>query len=87
MMTNDMLKKILQKSKTKKDGVYSLNGFSYMLCNGDLFIGEGITIYQYCYGFLSPVNKIDNFYGSASTKAFMKKKYQALNTNKHTGDR
>jgi hypothetical protein len=35
---------ILDKCKSKKDGVYSYKGIPYMKCNGDIFIGMEICI-------------------------------------------
>lgn len=74
-MQLNILKNIVDKAKTKKgDGVYSYNGYPYMLCNGDLFIGEFDTIYQFCYGFLSPVNRCESY----KLKNTMKAKFKAL---------
>lgn len=65
---------ILKRCNDKKDGVYSYKGIPYMKCNGDIFIGWIGTIYQYAYGFLSPVNTCEYY----KLKSTMKAKFKVL---------
>lgn len=59
-ITVAMLEKLLVRSKEKKDGVWSYEGHIYGVKDGRLhFVSDGSSIYQFNYGFLTEVGKVD----------------------------
>lgn len=55
-MNPEIINEIIEKSKTKKDGIYSHKGIDYRVSSNRVkFLSDGWKIYQLCYGFVSVV--------------------------------
>jgi hypothetical protein len=63
LVTRDDLQRVLDKAKTKKDGVYSYNNMPYFVKDNSLrLIGEYNKVYEWSYGFLVSLGTIENHY-------------------------
>lgn len=55
-MKAELLNKIIERAKNKKDGVYSYQHTAYSVKSGYVgFVGAGGEIYQFVYGFLAVI--------------------------------
>ena len=60
----DDLNKIKEKAKTRTNGIYSANGFYYVVKdNKVLYLGQKATgeIAQIVYGFISPIGEVKSY--------------------------
>lgn len=52
-MKPEVINEIIEKSKTKNDGIYSHKGIDYRVSSNIVkFLSDGWKIYELCYGFL-----------------------------------
>jgi len=57
-MHTEALKILIEKSKTKKDGVYTFQGIHYKVVDKSLkYFSERDTIYNFVFGFLVEIGK------------------------------
>lgn len=72
-MKSDVLEKIITRSKKRKTGFYALNGIKYAVKDGQLmFICDYGQMYQFSYGFLVNLGRIEHYKAKEKFKELMK---------------
>ena len=73
-MKQELLEKIVERSKSRKDGIYVFDCVKYVVSNGQLmFLIDFNKVFQYAYGFLVDIGTVERFKGRAKLKELMTK--------------
>jgi len=72
-MKQELLDKIIERSRTRKDGIYTLDCIKYSVRNGHLmFFIDFNEVFQFSQGFIVSLGKIDCYKGRSKLKELMR---------------
>lgn len=73
MMKYETLERIIERTKSRKDGIFVLDCIKYAVKNGRLlFLVDFDEVFQFSHGFLVSLGKTDRFKGRSKLKELLK---------------